>query len=165
MHVGIPLSSYHLIGYLAVSLTDAFCNRNPNLFLFVRIPSDLRRDTLVRALGMRSVICVMAIFWARVSCRLALKDACFRMRITLGVVLIRSLVCAICVPGRLRSGPELASSWESRRDVITPLIRGFLSKQTLETTSMWLFPQFPQKLELRSLLVIWEHSSFVPNCS
>ena len=47
---------------------------------------------------------VMATFWARVVCSLALKNACFRMRITLGVVLIRSLVCAICAPGRLRSG-------------------------------------------------------------
>ena len=30
-------------------------------------------------------------FWARVLCNLAAEDACFRMRITLGVVLIRSL--------------------------------------------------------------------------
>ena len=51
---------------------------------------------------------VMTIFWARVSCRLALKEACVRMRITLGIVLIRSLVCAICVPGRLRSGSGVA---------------------------------------------------------
>ena len=51
---------------------------------------------------------VVVILWARVSCRLTLKDACFRMRITLGVVLIRSLVCAICVPGRLRSGSGVA---------------------------------------------------------
>ena len=45
----------------------------------------------------------VAIFWARVSRRLVVEDACFRIRITLGVVLIRSLVWAICVKGRLRS--------------------------------------------------------------
>ena len=31
-------------------------------------------------------------------------DACFRMRITLGVLLIRSVVYVVCVPGRLWSG-------------------------------------------------------------
>ena len=51
---------------------------------------------------------VVAIFWARVSCRLVVEDACFRMRITLGVVLIRSLVSAKCVPGRIRSGSGAA---------------------------------------------------------
>ena len=50
----------------------------------------------------------MAIFWARVSCSLALKDARFKMRITLGVVLIRSLVCTVCVPGCLRGGSGVA---------------------------------------------------------
>ena len=46
------------------------------------------------------VFCLVVVvnFWARVACSLALKDACFRMRITLGVVLIRSLVCVKCVP-------------------------------------------------------------------
>ena len=51
---------------------------------------------------------VVAIFWARVSDRLVVEDACFRMRITLGVILIRSLVRAICVPGHLRSGSGVA---------------------------------------------------------
>ena len=46
-------------------------------------------------------------FWAWVSCGLALQEARFRMRITLGVVLIRSLVCAIRVPGRFRSGSRV----------------------------------------------------------
>ena len=41
---------------------------------------------------------VTTIFWARVLCSLAAEDACFRMRITLGVVLIRSLVSHVCVP-------------------------------------------------------------------
>ena len=74
---------------------------------------------------------VVAIFWARVVCSLALKDACFRMRITLGIVLICSLVCAIRVPGtspeRFRSGPELTGSLESRQDGIARLKCGFPS--------------------------------------
>ena len=49
---------------------------------------------------------VLAIFWARFSCRLALEDTCLRMRITLGVVLIRSLVCAKCVWGVSGAVPE-----------------------------------------------------------
>ena len=51
---------------------------------------------------------VVAFLWAKVSCRLVVEDACFSMRITLGVVFIRSLVCAKCVPGRLRSGCGMA---------------------------------------------------------
>ena len=51
---------------------------------------------------------VLAIFWARVLRHLVVKDARFRMRITLGVVLIRSLVCTQCVPGHFRSGSEVA---------------------------------------------------------
>ena len=41
---------------------------------------------------------VVANFWSRILCSLAAEDACFRMRITLGVVLIRSLVFHVCVP-------------------------------------------------------------------
>ena len=36
---------------------------------------------------------VVAIFWARVLCHLAVEETRFRMRIILGVVLIRSLAC------------------------------------------------------------------------
>ena len=43
-------------------------------------------------------------FWGRVLCSLAAEDACFRMRITLGVVLIRSLVYYVCVPECSRNG-------------------------------------------------------------
>ena len=32
------------------------------------------------------------------------EEACFRMRVTLGVILIRSLVYTKHIPGRLRSG-------------------------------------------------------------
>ena len=39
----------------------------------------------------------MANFWARTLYSLPAEDACFRMRITLGVVLIRSLVFHVCV--------------------------------------------------------------------
>ena len=47
---------------------------------------------------------VTTIFWAKVLCSLAAEDACFRMRITLGVVLIRSLVFHVCVPEGSRNG-------------------------------------------------------------
>ena len=55
-----------------------------------------------------SSACVMAIFWARVLCRLVVEEARFRMRDTLGVILIRSLVYTKHVPGRLRSGSGVA---------------------------------------------------------
>ena len=47
---------------------------------------------------------VIAVTWARILHSLALRDPHFRLRITLGVVRIRSMVCAECVPGCLRSG-------------------------------------------------------------
>ena len=51
---------------------------------------------------------VTALFSANFSHYLVAENACFRMRITLGVVLIRSLVCTKCVPGHIRSGSEMA---------------------------------------------------------
>ena len=51
---------------------------------------------------------VVAIFWARVLCHLVVEEACFRVRVTLGVILIRSLVNTKHVPGRLRSGSGVA---------------------------------------------------------
>ena len=51
---------------------------------------------------------VVVFFWAKVSCRLALQETRFTMRILVRVILIRSPVCAICVPGRLRSGSRVA---------------------------------------------------------
>ena len=42
--------------------------------------------------------------WARVLCSLAAEDACFRMRVTLGVILIRSLVSHVCVPECYQNG-------------------------------------------------------------
>ena len=47
---------------------------------------------------------VVANFWARVLCSLTAEDACFRMTITLGVVLIRSLVFHVCFPECSRNG-------------------------------------------------------------
>ena len=59
--------------------------------------------TAAKTLSLNSCHHVTAGFLARVSNRLAAENAGFRMRITLGVVLIRSLVCFRRVPGRLRS--------------------------------------------------------------
>ena len=53
-------------------------------------------------------IVVVAIFWARVLRHLVLEEARFRMRITLGVVLIRSLARTQCVPECLPSGSGVA---------------------------------------------------------
>ena len=50
----------------------------------------------------------VAIFWARVLCHLVVEDACSRMRVTLGVILIRSLAYTKYVPGRLRRGSRVA---------------------------------------------------------
>ena len=49
-------------------------------------------------LSLNSCHHVTTVFWARVLNSLAAEDACFRMRITLGAVLIRSLVFHVCVP-------------------------------------------------------------------
>ena len=51
-----------------------------------------------------SFVAVTTVFWARVLCSLAAEDACFKMRITLGVVFIRSLVFHVCVPECSRNG-------------------------------------------------------------
>ena len=61
---------------------------------------------------------VVAIFWARVLCCLSREDAFFRMRITLGVVLICSVVCARCVLGRLRSSSGLALNYRVHERVV-----------------------------------------------
>ena len=44
------------------------------------------------------MVSVIANFWARILCWLAAEDAFFRMRITLRVAFIRSLVFHVCVP-------------------------------------------------------------------
>ena len=51
---------------------------------------------------------VVAIFLARVLCCLVVEEARFSMRVTLGVILIGSLVITKHVPGRLRSGSGVA---------------------------------------------------------
>ena len=50
----------------------------------------------------------MAVFWATALCHLVVEEARFRMRVTLGVVLIRSLVFITYVPGRILSGSRVA---------------------------------------------------------
>ena len=50
----------------------------------------------------------MAVFWARALCHLGVEEARFRMRVTLGVIPIRSLAYTKHVPGRLRSGSGMA---------------------------------------------------------
>ena len=52
---------------------------------------------------------VVANFWARILCSLAAEDAYFTMRITLGVVLIRSLFFHVCVPECSRKGSGVRS--------------------------------------------------------
>ena len=49
---------------------------------------------------------VRTTFLARVLCSLASEEACFRMRVTHGVVLIRSLVIHVCVSECFRNGSE-----------------------------------------------------------
>ena len=63
-------------------------------------------------------IAVMAIFWARVSRRWVVEDACFRMRIALAVFLIRSLAYTKYVPRRLRSGSGVALNEWVHEEVI-----------------------------------------------
>ena len=53
-------------------------------------------------------VVVVAAFWARVLCHLVVEEARFRMKVTLGVILIRSLAYTKHVPGRLRSGSWVA---------------------------------------------------------
>ena len=58
---------------------------------------------------------VTTIFWAKVLCSLAAEDACFRMRVILGVVFIRSLVFHLCVPECSRNGSGMRRScWFKR---------------------------------------------------
>ena len=54
------------------------------------------------------LVSFVAMLSARVSSSLALRDARFRMKISLAVVRIRSLASDVCVPGRLRRGTGVA---------------------------------------------------------
>ena len=51
-------------------------------------------------------------------CSVTLKGACFRMTITLGVVLISSLHCAVCVLARLRSSLVVALIYQVQNKVV-----------------------------------------------
>ena len=54
------------------------------------------------------ILIVVAVFWAKVLCHLVVEEARFRMRVSLGVILIRSLVNPKDVSGRLWSGSGVA---------------------------------------------------------
>ena len=88
---------------------------------------------------------VVAIFWAKILRRLVVKDSRFRIRITLGVPEWPWIVGFMKKSSRRANAPSM---WFS-------VLLNFFK---------WLLPQSPQKLELCSLLVIWEKLSFVPNC-
>ena len=60
---------------------------------FPHPPQNLQNYILQESIN----LAVMFNFWATVLCCLAAEDACFRMRITLRVVLIRSLAFQYCV--------------------------------------------------------------------
>ena len=60
----------------------------------------------------------MGNLWASALCHLGIEEARFRMRVTLGVMLNRSLVYTKHVPGRLRSGSGVALNWRVREEVI-----------------------------------------------
>ena len=93
---------------LSVSLQRTF--HPPSLLLLMPVlqQSDvIRWFCLVKLqVGSYMLWCapVMVNFWARVLCSLAAEDACFRMRITLGVVLIRCIVFHVCVSECSRNG-------------------------------------------------------------
>ena len=107
--------------------------------------------------GNNLVRIVTAIIWARSLCGLALRDACFRRRITRGVVLIRSLK-------QIRTGPELAGSEETREAGREQLKCGSPSYWTSWTAFLLLFLRFPQRLEWYSFPPIWERFCFVTGC-
>ena len=80
-----------------------FLQRSWLLFLtgWTFLPDRPKKSKKLGVLGKKTVT---TIFWARVLCSLAAEDACLRMRVTLGVVLIRSLVFHVCVPECSRNG-------------------------------------------------------------
>ena len=67
-----------------------------------------RWHRLSLSLSLNSCHHVTAFLWARALCHVTVEEARFRMRITMGVVLIRSLVCTKCAPGGLRNGSGVA---------------------------------------------------------
>ena len=61
---------------------------------------------------------VVAVIMARVSSSQTLRDACFRMRVTMEAILIRSFVCANGVPGYFRCGSGVALYWRVQKKLI-----------------------------------------------
>ena len=64
--------------------------------------------SLSLSLSLNSCHHVVVLVWARVLCRLVVEEARFRMRVTLGVTLIRSLDITKHVLGHHRSGSGMA---------------------------------------------------------
>ena len=104
-------------GCQVISMMNIYCNRfevRHTFCLFYALFSAHWRFLLFQKSQVfhdnqsQSTPVVVAIFLARVLRRLVVEDACFKMRITLGAVLIRSLACTKCIPGRLRSGSGVA---------------------------------------------------------
>ena len=102
---GILTAELRLTGRVVVFLLSLRCTRGAVSYLLV---NSCHHVVAVANLFRNSCHHVVAIFWARVLRHLVVQNACFRIRILLGVVLIRSLACTQCVPGPLRSGSRMA---------------------------------------------------------
>ena len=99
--IGIPI---WCIAIPAVSLNRC----SLSFFPFVPLYVILCIDFFFASLSLADFGKAVAIFWARVLRLLVAEDACFRMRITMGVVLILSLVFTKSPQGRPRSGSGVA---------------------------------------------------------
>ena len=96
-------------------------------------------------------------------CSLSLRNARFRMRITLEVVLIYSQVCAKCVPRSLRSGLVVALCYRFQKEPIN-------SGESAESAGLRPFLFFGQLLcysvfnfvrNLRYVVLLWSGSILV----
>ena len=95
-----------------------------------------------------------------------LRDACFRIRIILVVVLVRSQVCAKCVPGCLWSGSGVTLNYRVRKK----LVKSGKSTQNASywtpwTTNLLLYPPFPQELQWCEVGTFVFYASLLLGCS
>ena len=102
---GFPTTKLRLTGRATLFLLSRRCTRGAVCDLLVNC---CRPVKAIEDLFCSSCHHFVAFFWSRVLNHLAVEETRFRMRIILGVVLIRSLACTQCVPGRLRSGSGVA---------------------------------------------------------
>ena len=90
------------------TLTNLSCSSCHHVTTLTNLScSSCHHVTTLTNLSCSSCHHVTTVFWARVLCSLAAEDVCFTSRITLGVVLIRSLVFHVCVPECSRNGFEM----------------------------------------------------------